>query len=137
MAEVIHGKFHPGPPDATAQREPLEGRVDELLGVLGPALMSSILNVEVRSLAHWCSGQALTTCCVTRVRELDAVFHLMSQGKGQDEVRAWFVTPNPHLADRMPAETLRAGQGRAAMGAACADSKIVGDIRSSRSEPHK
>jgi len=137
MVEVIRGKFGSAPQGSAPQQAPLEARIDELLGVLGPALMSSILDVEVRSLAQWCSGRALTTWCETRVRELDAVFHLVSRAKGQDEVRGWFLTPNPHLKGSTPAKTLRAGQGRAVIGAACADSGIVGNIRSRRGAPHR
>lgn len=95
---------------------------DTLQNVLSSKLTAYLAGVKsTRTVARWASGEITEIRDVATEQRLRAAYEiaqLMLRYDAPDTVRAWFIGMSPELDDRAPAEVIRAGQLKEAMGAA-------------------
>jgi hypothetical protein len=86
---------------------------------LGQALLSVIVDRDVRTVARWVSGEVQPPkASEQRLRDTLQVMALLATADAASVTRAWFMGMNPHLNDETPAEVLADGRIREVLVAA-------------------
>jgi hypothetical protein len=125
VEETLNGSVESGP-IAVAHRSATEASLAEiaytLQDVLSSKLTAYVAGVKsTRTVARWASGEITEIRDVATEQRLRAAYEitqLMLRYDGPGTVRSWFIGMSPELDDRSPAEVIRAGQLKEAMGAA-------------------
>lgn len=113
-------------PVIVAHRKAAEASLAEvartLQDVLSSKLTAYVVGVKsARTVTRWASGEITEIRDVgteQRLRAAYEIVQLMLRYDGPGTIRAWFIGMSPELDDEPPAEVLREGRLRDAMGAA-------------------
>jgi hypothetical protein len=87
---------------------------------LGQKLVAYMADVaDPKQVGRWAQGsQAPRDEAERRLRATFQIFHLLLADESPDVIRAWFIGMNPQLDDDSPADTVRDGRLKEALGAA-------------------
>ncbi len=113
-------------PVAVAHREATEAPLTEvartLQEILSSRLTAYLAGVKsTKTVARWASGEITDIRDYETEQKLRAAYEitqLLLRYDAPDTIRAWFIGMNPELDDMSPAEIIRDGQLKDAMGAA-------------------
>lgn len=91
-----------------------------LQGVLGQKLTAYIAGLaDTKAIGEYARGiREPRTDVETRLRLAHQVFQVILETDSDDVARGWFIGLNPQLDDDTPADTIREGRFKAALGAA-------------------
>jgi hypothetical protein len=94
----------------------------DLQHLLTPRITAYIVGVrDAKTISRWANGDVTQVRDANVERKLRITYEISRMLLDYDEsdiVKAWFVSMNPCLADRTPAEVIRQGQEREALDAA-------------------
>jgi len=99
----------------------IEGAAKFLQEILSRKLTAYIAGVkDAKTVTRWANGEVteIRVAHEQRLRTAYEIVQLLLQFDAPQTVRAWFIGMNPQLDDASPAETIRGGQFKEAMGAA-------------------
>lgn len=96
----------------------IAGLLQELLSVRLTAYVAGVKSGK--SVTRWARGEVVSVRQESeqRLRTAYEIVHLLSQFDSPKVIRAWFIGMNPELDDVSPAEAIRDGRFRDAIGAA-------------------
>lgn len=117
-----HTTHHPTDAYRTSISTPLSNIAQDLQHLLTPRVTAYIVGVrDAKTINRWANGEVTQVRDANVERKLRATYEIsrmLLEYDKADIVKAWFVSMNPHLADRTPAEVIRQGQEREALAAA-------------------
>jgi hypothetical protein len=86
---------------------------------LGQALLSVIVDRDIRTVTRWVSGDVQPPqASEQRLRDAFHIVTLLVSADAAPVARAWFMGMNPQLNDETPAEVLADGRAREVLAAA-------------------
>jgi hypothetical protein len=111
-----------GEANRKALQTPLSQVVTELQHVLSQRVVAYTAGVNSRTLQRWASeeneGNIRNAGAARRLRIAYEIVTLLLAYDSPYTVKAWFIGPNPDLADESPSETIRQDRLKDALGAA-------------------
>ena len=99
--------------------EPPDAIASFLVGLLGASLTADLAAVDESTVRRWTSGEKEPRAeNERRLRNASQIARMLLHNDASHTVRAWFIGMNPQLDDEAPADVIRDGRFREAMGAA-------------------